>query len=82
MEFIWGLFEKRFSDLRLDERVALSLIILLCLCLVVYAISMVVHLARTSDGRVSQKIPKKALRKGIGQAGGIDDYEPRASHTD
>lgn len=83
MDMVWAIFEKRFADLRVDERLLLLLIVLVCLLLVAYAVLSVVRLARRLDeqeGRVEKS--SVSLKRSVARAE-LSDYDrARVSHSD
>ncbi len=84
MTFIWGLFEKRVADMRMDEKVFLLLIILACFCLVTYAMSLIVQIVRKMEQQESpeQQAPA-SLRAGLLNSEALRRYDgPRYGHTD
>lgn len=84
MNFIWGLFEKRIGDMRMDEKVILLLIVLACVCLVTYAVSLFLEIVRRMDRQESsgQQVPS-SLRAGLLKSEVLRRYDgPRYGHTD
>jgi hypothetical protein len=84
MNFVWGLFEKRVGDMRMDEKVFLLLIVVACFCLVAYAMSLIVQIARKMDQQESrdQKMPS-SLRASLLNSESLRGYDgPRYGHTD
>ena len=84
MDFIWGLFEKRISDMRIDEKVFLLLIILACFFLVTYAVSLIVQIVRRMEQQESpgEQVPS-SLRAGLMNSEPLRRYDgPRYGHTD
>jgi hypothetical protein len=84
MNFIWGLFEKRIADMRMDEKVFLLLIILACFCLVSYAMSLIVQIVRKMDQHESpEQQAQVSLRAGLLNSEALRHYDgPRYGHTD
>ena len=85
MNLLWGVFQKRLVDLSSEERVVLALVIMIGLCLVMIALSLVVQVARRLE-LDEERTPRfgKLIRKGIGHVAQID-YRPdhaRPAHTD
>ena len=64
---LWGIFEKRLVDLSIDEQVVLALVVLISVCLVVIAFSMVLQVARGLDMGGEAEKTYRLLRKGLGR---------------
>ncbi len=84
MDRFWGIFEKRFVDLSTDERVVLALAVMIAVCFVVVAFSLLLQVARRFDFGGDTPNTNKLVRKGMGRVAQIDYYQehPRPSHSD
>ena len=80
----WGIFEKRFVELNTDERVVLALVVLIAVCLVVVAFSLLLQVTRRLEFRGDTPNTNKLVRKGMGRVAQIDYYpeHARPSHSD
>ena len=84
MQRFWGVFEKRFVDLSMDEKAVLALVILMAIGLVVVAVSVLLQVARRFESGAEASEATQLLRKGMDRISKID-YLPehaRQSHSD
>ncbi len=85
MEKIWEIFRYNWADLSSDQRIILSLVVLICVCLVALAFSMLLQVAKKLDwARSETKTTSMGLRKSINRLAQVDYYreEARTAHTD
>ena len=85
MNLFWGVFQKRLVDLSSEEQIILCLVLLIGVCLVLVAFSLVVQVARKLEVKEEgSERTNLLIRKGIGHVAQID-YRPehaRPAHTD
>ncbi|MEN6537042.1 MAG: hypothetical protein ABFD60_06285 [Bryobacteraceae bacterium] len=84
METFWGLFEKRIVDMQSNERAILLLLITACFCLVAYAVSLLLQVAKRWEQQDAESptVPISIRKKLFGAEVADPHHHARVSHTD
>jgi len=84
MHQFWGIFGKRITQLNVDEKIILTLVVLLAITFLVLSVSAFLQVARRFERTAGSSESEPLLRKGMERIARTDYYreQARSSHAD